>query len=383
MNEDLKNTGWEEAGALVDAKVTERHRKAKEAREAAEYGVDAATGNSPIENAIEQLDTTSIDLTIFDGVVQEMRQHAADPLPMPDIGPSGLLPIESVKFRAAMFQPRQTRGSAWKRDKSTAPETTKHIATLMEACRTQGMKLLDPIEVWWSGKAFFVLDGHHRLAAYAQINRDAHNAGKKKPYPEVNVKVFTGTLVEAKRHSDLMNSKDKLPIPKADKMERCWQELCSEFPEMIGSSRELQRRLGVSKGTQTNMTAIRDALRKHGVKPQHHKWQEVKGDRWQVVAGLAERQTNPDWNAKDREVVDEILQVLRKNAKHIRMNPNLLGEALAEYDERTTNKALLEDPLAGMIADEFGLHGKKKGNPFHDDDEDFYEGDEEDDDLEF
>ncbi|WP_426438245.1 ParB N-terminal domain-containing protein [Bradyrhizobium genosp. P] len=71
---------------------------------------------------------------------------------------------------------------------------------------------LPPIVVFPVGEAFYVMDGHHRLAAY-------DTASKSK----VTAKVFTGTLEDAERYALRSNSRDKIPMAKGDKLEAAWR----------------------------------------------------------------------------------------------------------------------------------------------------------------
>jgi hypothetical protein len=75
-----------------------------------------------------------------------------------------------------------------------------------------GGKPLDAILVLPVGDRFYVVDGHHRLAAYdtAQWSR------------AIPATVFGGTLPEARREALRLNSRNKLPMTKDDKQEAAW-----------------------------------------------------------------------------------------------------------------------------------------------------------------
>ena len=69
-----------------------------------------------------------------------------------------------------------------------------------------------PILVFSVGDAFYVVDGHHRLAAY-------DTAQWQKPIPAT---VFEGTLEAAADAGRAGNIRDKLPMSRNDKREAAW-----------------------------------------------------------------------------------------------------------------------------------------------------------------
>src|SRR5690606_32436476 len=75
----------------------------------------------------------------------------------------------------------------------------------------------DPITVWWSGMHWYVLDGHHRLAAYREVERQG-----KISIGTVPVRGFVGSLLKAIAESTRLNAKDKLAMTPEDKANRAW-----------------------------------------------------------------------------------------------------------------------------------------------------------------
>ena len=100
---------------------------------------------------------------------------------------------------------------------------------LAMAVRTSPNHLLDPVLIWWSGKRWRVIDGHHRMMAYQQTTTDTKRPVKIDAVP---VEVFEGTLHEAIHEATRRNSKDKFAMSKTDKLERAWK-----FTAMGGMSR--------------------------------------------------------------------------------------------------------------------------------------------------
>lgn len=87
-----------------------------------------------------------------------------------------------------------------------------HIYILAKALRDQAHPL-DPLEVFQVEKRYYVIDGHHRLAAY-----DTAKWSKAIP-----VEVFSGTLTAARLKALKDNSKDKLPMTSGSKSEAAWR----------------------------------------------------------------------------------------------------------------------------------------------------------------
>jgi hypothetical protein len=100
-----------------------------------------------------------------------------------------------------------------------------HIYTLAKAI-SNSERPLDRLLVFPVGKCFYVIDGHHRLAAY-------DTAGWTKGIP---VEVFTGTLTEARVRALACNVKDKLAMTAQAKSEAAW----SITKENLGALKALQ-----------------------------------------------------------------------------------------------------------------------------------------------
>lgn len=113
------------------------------------------------------------------------------------------LPFTDIWTAEDAFQPRRDNGTPFL-DKRFA----HHLA---EEIRKQDGPL-KPIIVIPIGQRFFVIDGHHRLMAYALVRWS-------KPVP---VLVYGGTVVDAMAACSEENHQDKLPMSSADKSERAW-----------------------------------------------------------------------------------------------------------------------------------------------------------------
>ena len=139
----------------------------------------------------------------------------------------------------SVFQPRQLEGRR--------AEDEAHIKTLVQAIgQRERPKYLDPILVWWSGERWYVIDGHHRLIAYARAAVDR----------EIPVSVFEGTLDEAMAQSASANSKDRLAMRLDDKLNYAWR-----LVNISGLSKQkIVEACSVSNGTIGNMRKTRETL---------------------------------------------------------------------------------------------------------------------------
>jgi hypothetical protein len=123
--------------------------------------------------------------------------------------------IKHINTAQSVLQPRGMN------DISASEE---HIKVLVKAIeQNKPTYALDPITIWWSGSNYRVIDGHHRLEAYKQVNK----AGKIK-LPSIPVQLFEGSLKDALLESTRLNSKDKLPMTREDKFDRAWKLVCLE-----------------------------------------------------------------------------------------------------------------------------------------------------------
>jgi len=144
----------------------------------------------------------------------------------------GRLPLAEIDEIPQVFQPRDIDGM---RDAHW-----NHIEDLGRAIERNGTKGLDPIVVWWSGKRWLVIDGHHRYEAY-QLRQWANQ--------DVPVDVFTGSLDQARLESVRRNRKNKLRMKGRDRSQYAWRLVCSS--EL--SKAEIANGTGVSPSTVANM----------------------------------------------------------------------------------------------------------------------------------
>jgi hypothetical protein len=197
--------------------------------------------------------------------------------------------------------------------------------------------------VYLIGDRYYVLDGHHRLDAY-------HSARWTHPVP---VRVFKGTLEQARLRALRDNSHNKLPMTRDDKIAAAWQ--LTKTTQL--SKRDVHQLTTVSIGTVGNMRRtwkeVCELCQDNGHDPLDLTWggarmmlQDKKfpeHDDWKAaeVEKLAElllthvghsltrhpditadaiRKLSPDlprqliyqWGYEEREAIEEVVQGLRE-----------------------------------------------------------------------
>jgi hypothetical protein len=154
-----------------------------------------------------------------------------------------------------------------------------HIFDLAKA--TQNTGALDPILVFPVADKYYVIDGHHRLAAYI-------TAEWKSDIPAI---VFNGSLDEAVREALRSNSKNKLPMTTKDKTEAAWrlvkQGKPGDWPDSISEIKEM---CSVGKGTVNRMRAA---------------WTELHSGQYEGIGDLSWRQAQDTLEGKEKQAFDE------------------------------------------------------------------------------
>jgi hypothetical protein len=115
------------------------------------------------------------------------------------------LALSELHVAPIVFQWRHGHNSA-------ARESALHTLALARALQDSGAPF-EPLLVYLIGDKYYVLDGHHRLDAYHSVQWSQ----------KVPVTVFSGSLKEARSKALELNSRNKLPMTQADKMEAAWE----------------------------------------------------------------------------------------------------------------------------------------------------------------
>jgi hypothetical protein len=116
----------------------------------------------------------------------------------------------------------------------------------------QGGGTLPPLLVYPIGDAYYVIDGHHRLAAYDTARCKG----------AILAHVFSGTLSEAERAALRSNNKNKLPMTQADKITAAWRLVKREDPaDTSGHSPQAHGRRA--------LRSLTGSFKRHFIEPLH------------------------------------------------------------------------------------------------------------------
>jgi len=107
------------------------------------------------------------------------------------------LPLSVITLLPELFQPREM--------------VDFHIHELARTAKSG--RFLDPVTLLQVGSTAYLIDGHHRIAAY-------HDAQVSQPIP---VTYFGGTIDEAVLEAGRANSRAKLPMSVSQRMDYAWR----------------------------------------------------------------------------------------------------------------------------------------------------------------
>jgi hypothetical protein len=215
---------------------------------------------------------------------------------------------KSIHVAAKVFQ--------WRVPKHNMLPSDDHIFRMARAIQQQRLPLT-PIIVFPVEDVFYVMDGHHRLAAY-------DTAGWKKVIP---ARVYQGSLEAAWLSALGYNSRDKLPMDQLDKTFAAWRIVKKNDPRYSKST--IMKLTAVAKGTVDNMRAVWKKINdgKHGTT------EELQELTWSRARSLAEgRKENAeleDWReAEANKLVEELhrAKLIGRLTKH----PDVTALALAQ-----------------------------------------------------
>jgi ParB-like chromosome segregation protein Spo0J len=247
-----------------------------------------------------------LEVTTFAEAVSKLQAEAGRPAPS---NPQRLA-FGEINTAVEVFQPRDVEADFLASD--------AHVKTLAEAVKEGGVTAFDPITVWWSGQRWYVLDGHHRLLALRQA-REKHERLKDETVP---VTVFNGSLNEAISQSVALNSKDKLPMKKADKLERAWKLVCLDDSL---SKKRIHEVTTISEGTIAAMRRKRRELLDRGEQPLEWLWDAAKND-------IRQAEYDEDW--QEQQAKDWVKRLVKLFDKKLIEQPEIAARALQLYSQR-------------------------------------------------
>lgn len=257
-----------------------------------------------------------LPLTFEDGW-KKLEEELLHEIESPEPNSNGELPLKYIALASAVFQPRSFENDSVHKSES-------HISSLMDGIISSPDKKLNPIVVWWSGKCFRVLDGHHRLEAYKRLKQ-----GNKLKRDAIPVEVFKGDLNGAFEESIKRNSFDKMPMSKADKLERTWKMVCLD----AFSKSTINTATTISTTTIANMrTKLKELQDEFG-----DTWKsEVLSITWEeVLSGKKRTEYTDDW--QEKQAMEWAKRLGKALGSKPVGNPLVFARAVEIYSEDLAN----------------------------------------------
>jgi ParB-like chromosome segregation protein Spo0J len=241
--------------------------------------------------------------------------------PQPKPHPSGL-PLSDIRLRPNVFQhrdPNEHEGEA-------------HVRKLVEAIGRSNTKTLEALTVWWDGRGWTGIDGHHRHAAYKSAGVGVNHL--------VPVEVFEGTLGGAMAQAAAGNSKNKRQMTTAEKTQAAWRMVVMDGSL---SKAAVADAAGVS---QSSVASMRKVHKKLNDEAENAAFEAPPNDhrnmRWADAKRLADggESRDIDWESKDEKEAEGMALAIRKAiGNRGSQKLTVLARALELYDSR------LEDTL--------------------------------------
>lgn len=193
-----------------------------------------------------------------------------------------------------------------------------HVAELARVVR-RGLPL-DPVTVASFGDRWYLVDGHHRLAAYTE-------AGWSKPIP---VQALQSPLRGKDRvdwaigQSIADNAKSRLNISTADKVDGAWLAVARGAAM---TKADMVATFGVSDGTVAAMRRTRKSLEAAGVHPaKWPSWRRAQRELAQLSGDGTSSPSRDFGDMRRRQVAKRLHPVMA-----MRLPPDQLGEALEQF----------------------------------------------------
>lgn len=255
-------------------------------------------------------------LDVFEDLV---KRHATGK-PQPTPAPQQLIAC-SIKRRPEVFQHRRPAKHA----------SEAHIRELADAAKGQD---LDPLTIWWDGKFWTLIDGHHRAQAYIKAGK-----GSK----AIPVEVFEGSPDEALTRAARANTKAKLMMSASEKSTAAWR-LVVMAPTLSKSAQAAAA--GVSERLVALMRHAKATLVQQGRDPS-----ELAVMTWENARRTAKGEDADDWSPEEEEKrVEQMALALRKAlGATAERQPSIFWQAVEVYSPQLARA--LQDELKQRCED--------------------------------
>lgn len=216
------------------------------------------------------------------GSFEALKEQWKNGKPQPKDLPQSLV-ASTIKVREEVFQHRRPDRFA----------SDRHVRELADVAKVRD---LDRLTVWWDGKKWTVIDGHHRLRAYMLAGRSSH---------AVPVEVFQGTPEEALGRAAEANTKDKLQMSSSEKSNAAWRLVV--MTEGRSKAQQAQD-AGVSERLVAHMRKTKATL----MRTSGRILEDLAEMSWQQ-ARMAAAGESVDWTPEEEEArVEKMTRALRK-----------------------------------------------------------------------
>lgn len=266
----------------------------------------------------------------------------------PEVGSK--ITTSRIRTAVGVFQPRKLSGQI------NASE--EHIKVLMRVIHSG--RELDPVLIWWSGRHWYVIDGHHRLLAYRRSRKDT-----------IPVKVAFGSLQEMVAKAASLNSKDQLTMTTQDKSNMAWRLVTLTS----NSKRDIARACGVSEATVANMRRALRKLEARSIKD------ALPNFEWWQIRMLLDGDDGPS-ETPDEKFERDVKHLTKRLRKYfsggLSKAPLVFAAAIARYDQELPRMIFLSDPWYelfkslksgdGEAQDDFEKYMKEIQDEYEDDD---------------
>lgn len=228
----------------------------------------------------------------------------------------------------SVFQPRQLDGRL--------AEDEAHVRTLCQAIGSpERPRYLDPIQVWWGGDRWYVIDGHHRLLAYDRLGIT----------DDIPVVVFDGDLDAAMAQSAAANSKDRLVMRSDDKLNYAWRlTIISNLSKI-----KVVDACAVANGTVGKMRKVKAALLADG----QHTEEDLLDLPWKDALAEAEgREKDVNYNPEEaikRRAERYRVALFRALGDRPYNDPEAFGLALLHLDSRFPERLMRSESWSGAV----------------------------------
>ena len=242
----------------------------------------------------------------------ELRYQLTHGKPQPADKPSTLT-LRRIKLWPEVFQQRRPE----KRISSA------HVRMLASKAKASSHGVLDPLTVWWDGKAWACIDGHHRMEAYRSVSVN-----------EIPVVVFVGSIEEAVTLSTRANTRDKLQMSRGEKSNAGWHLVVRT---KLSKSAQADAS-GVSERQVAHMRRVKEILEVKGVKElEDLSWEEAR--KMEAGEDGTQEWDEDETERRAQEMATKLHKALGKTAcsqievfaRAVELYSPLLAEGLVEY----------------------------------------------------